>query len=80
MKIKLLTFGIAREMVGISPTEMELPEGADTETLQEILAEKYPALTSILSYAIAVNKSYVSGNQRLNENDEVAIIPPVSGG
>ncbi|MFN6379996.1 MAG: MoaD/ThiS family protein [Flavobacteriales bacterium] len=80
MKITLLAFGIAGEIIGASRSYLELPAGADVQFLRQFLSEKFPALQSVLEYAIAVNRSYVVGNIGLNENDEVAIIPPVSGG
>lgn len=80
MKIKLLAFGIAGEIVGSSSSMIEVPDDCDIDYLREYLAEKYPALITVLAYAIAVNRSYVQGNMLLGENDEVAIIPPVSGG
>lgn len=80
MKIKLLAFGIAGDIIGSSSSLLDLPGDADIHFLRQFLSEKYPALKSVLEYAIAVNRNYVQENIELNENDEVAIIPPVSGG
>ena len=44
------------------------------------LEEKYPRLKELASYMVAVNDEYASTNIAINENDEIAIIPPVSGG
>jgi molybdopterin converting factor subunit 1 len=80
MKIKLLAFGIAGEIVGSSSSVVEIPDDADIHFFRQYLSEKYPALATVLEYAIAVNRSYVQDNISLKENDEIAIIPPVSGG
>ena len=48
--------------------------------MQQILKKEYSGLTDIENYAIAVNEEYVSEEYKLNDNDVVAIIPPVSGG
>jgi len=80
MKIKLLAFGIAGEIVGSSSSVVEIPDDADIHFFRQYLSEKYPALAAVLEYAIAVNRSYVQDNISLKENDEIAIIPPVSGG
>lgn len=80
MRIKLLAFGIAGEIVGSSSSVVEIPNDADIHFIRQHLSEKYPALKTVLEYAIAVNRSYVQDNIFLKENDEIAIIPPVSGG
>lgn len=80
MTVKILSFGIAREITGGRELAMELPEGTDTLALRKIINQKYPALDRIAVYALAVNQVYVNENVHLNPNDVVAIIPPVSGG
>ncbi len=80
MKVKLLAFGIAGEIIGANSQSIELPDGSDIRALQDLLSDKYPALSTILEYALAVNRSYIEENILLKEDDEVAIIPPVSGG
>lgn len=80
MKIEILTFGIAREICGGRLVSVEIPEGTDTDGLRVLLAEQFPALSGLAHLSIAVNSEYVNEPVVLMAGDEVAIIPPVSGG
>jgi molybdopterin converting factor subunit 1 len=80
MKINLLAFGFAADTIGQRKLILELDNGTTTAMLKAQLELEYPPLTGLLSYSIAVNQSYIQEDVILNENDEVAIIPPVSGG
>lgn len=80
IKIKLLAFGITREMLGGSVLELEVPEGAKVADLERFLHERYPALKRLTSLFYAVNETYARPDSGLHDNDEIALIPPVSGG
>ena len=78
-KYKLRAFGATKEILGGKEVVIE----ADSSTvgeLREYLEEKYPELKRLRSLFIAVNSSYAEEAQQLVENDEIALIPPVSGG
>ena len=80
MKIKVIAFGIAKDFFGADVIESELYDGASVGTLRNLLEQKYPRLGELSTYMIAVNNEYAEPNLVLSGNDEVAIIPPVSGG
>jgi molybdopterin converting factor subunit 1 len=80
MKVQILFFGITTDLLGFSNLELEVTEASTVVNLKSLLKEKYPQLKNMTSYAIAVNESYAVNDLVLNENDIVAIIPPVSGG
>ena len=80
MKVQILFFGITTDLLGFSNLELEVTEASTVLNLKSLLKEKYPQLKNMASYAIAVNESYAVNDLVLNENDIVAIIPPVSGG
>lgn len=80
MKIQLLLFGITTDLLGASSLEINLDKKSSIKDLKEVLLAQYPKLENINSYAIAVNETYKTDETQLNENDVVAIIPPVSGG
>lgn len=80
MKVKLLAFGIAKDIFGGTSILIDLPQGADTNTLKNKLEERYPKLKELASYMIAVNDEYAQAGTLISEQDEIAIIPPVSGG
>lgn len=80
MKIRVITFGIARDILGTGNLEITLPEGATVDTIQHYFRAQYPALSRLSSLMIALNAEYADGATVVRENDEVALIPPVSGG
>ncbi|MDZ4715884.1 MAG: MoaD/ThiS family protein [Cytophagales bacterium] len=78
MKIRIRPFGAARDILG-GTLEMEVTGNTVLE-LRETLHTKFPALRDLKSLLIAVNQNYADDNLVLNPTDEVALIPPVSGG
>ena len=80
MKVNVLAFGIAKDIFGGSFVEVELPENGTTQSLKESLEDRYPRLKHLVSYMVAVNNEYAVDESLLTERDEIAIIPPVSGG
>lgn len=74
-------FAAYREAVGASQIELPLADGADAAALWTALVRQYPALRMLPAPGgYAINDEYVAGNRPLREADEVALIPPVSGG
>lgn len=80
MTLRVLTFGIARDIVGASTLPVETGTGTTVAELKQQLLEKYPQFGALSSLLIAVNAEYGSEETVLREGDEVALIPPVSGG
>jgi len=80
MKIDILAFGIAKDIINGSSVSVEIEEGMTVGNLKEILCEQYPDFVRLRSLAIAVNAEYREDNFLLKEKDEIVIIPPVSGG
>lgn len=80
MKIRILAFGIVKDIFGQDNITVDIEDGADTERLRTKLETQYPRLKELQSFMIAVNEEYAQGSVVINESDEVAIIPPVSGG
>lgn len=82
----VLLFGIAKDIVGCStlsvPTSdaMEVNIPKTVKELKRSLVESYPGLNKLSSMAIAVNSSYADDGQAIGPDDEIALIPPVSGG
>jgi molybdopterin converting factor subunit 1 len=79
MIIDILAFGIAKEIFGGSSITIEL-SGSSIGYLKEMLEDKYPRLKQLASYMIAVNNEYANNDQEIKQGDEIAVIPPVSGG
>jgi molybdopterin converting factor subunit 1 len=80
MQLKVLAFGIARDIMGQLNIDVSLHEKATVADLKEKLIEDYPEFQRLASLRVAVNAEYASDGDVLNPNDEVVIIPPVSGG
>lgn len=80
MKITVLGFGIAKEIFGSSEIHLEVHDVLDVRGLRVLLEEKYPPLAKLKSYMFAINEEYAEDTQKINSGDEIALIPPVSGG
>ena len=81
MKIKVVMFAVARDMINESSVELELSDSATVGDLKQALTSQYPKLNEIvLRSAFSVNHEYALDQTKLTENVEVALIPPVSGG
>jgi molybdopterin converting factor subunit 1 len=81
MLVRVLLFAAARDHVGADAVSVEVPTGATVAVLRTELARQFPVLASLLARsAIAVNHDFTEDSRVLAASDEVAIIPPVSGG
>jgi len=79
--VRVLFFASAREITGTASIEIDLHEGATVNELREELLKRFPSLEGIeKKFAIALNEEYVVDDSTLGNGDEVALIPPVSGG
>lgn len=80
--MEILLFGIAKDIVGESQiqfSESDLVPSSVSE-LKQMMSETYPEFAKLSSLAVAVNSEYAQDDVPLSGNDEIAIIPPVSGG
>ncbi len=81
MKARVRLFAVLREKVGASEVTLELPDDSTVADLMKGMARQYPALLEGVAHImVAVNTEYVQQSQPLHDGDEVALIPPVSGG
>ena len=80
LQLTILTFGITRDIIGASEFQLQLPAPANVDSLQQHLRSTYPALDDLRSLRVAVNGAYATPQQALQQADEIALIPPVSGG
>jgi molybdopterin synthase catalytic subunit/molybdopterin converting factor small subunit len=79
MQVRVLPFGILKESLGSSVARVGLPTGATVGDLLERLSVLEPA-APLRGIAVSVNAEYAHAGQVLEENDEVGLLPPVSGG
>lgn len=81
MTVTVLLFAAARDMAGAESVAVDLLEGATVAELRTTLARQIPTLARLLSRsAIAVNHDFAEETHVLDPTDELAVIPPVSGG
>ena len=80
MKCKIKAFGISREIIGSKVLELEIPEGYTIAALKRELFQKYPSFADLKSLYVAVNNEYAGEEILVKDGDEIALIPPVSGG
>jgi len=81
MRVRVLFFGMLKDVAGTSSDVVELPDRASIGDLLAHYETKIPQLKSVLpSTAVALNQQYSNVNSELKAGDEIALLPPVSGG
>jgi len=81
MRVRVLFFGGLKDLAGKSSDLLELPDGALVRDLLAHYSSELPRMKqSLASLAVAVNQEYAGAETRLKSDDEVALLPPVSGG
>jgi molybdopterin converting factor subunit 1 len=81
MKAKVRLFARLSELAGARAVEVEVGEGLSTGEVYRVICEQFPALSGLNgSLRYAVNGEYADASHPVGEGDEVALIPPVSGG
>jgi molybdopterin converting factor subunit 1 len=79
--VEVLLFGAAADRAGTRKVELEIEESSTLAEVWPLLAEMYPDLSSMRdTLAFAVNGEYARMDGRVDPGDEVAVLPPVSGG
>ena len=80
MQIRIVAFGIARDILATSALSLDIDDSASVESLRHDLIAKYEDFGKLRSLRFAVNEEYVDDTYALSDGDEVVLIPPVSGG
>jgi molybdopterin converting factor subunit 1 len=81
MEIRVLFFGMLKDLAGSQTESLSLAEGATLSDVLDHYAARFPKLKSLAaSLAFSVNQEYAPLHTTLHANDEVALLPPVSGG
>lgn len=81
MKVKVLFFGLTHDLTGLREDHIDLEEGSRLNDLRRSYEARFPRLRELAgSLLLAVNQQVADGVALLQEGDEVAFMPPVSGG
>ncbi|MBO8162869.1 MAG: molybdopterin converting factor subunit 1 [Brevibacillus sp.] len=81
MQVNVILFAALAERAGQRQITVSLPDGATVERLLAAIATEHPQLAELLtSCFVAVNQEYAAPERRIEPGDEVAVLPPVSGG
>ena len=81
MRVTVRLFARLRDIAGASDLERELSGGATARALWEVLASEFPELAPYrATVSVAVNEEYARMDAPLTDGDDIAFLPPVSGG
>ena len=81
MKIQIKLFAAAREINKRGELELEVADGMSVRDMKLRISADHPSLSElILRSAVSLNREFATDESVIHENDEIAIIPPVSGG
>ena len=80
MKVRVLLFASYREKTGVGRLTLDLNDGATVGDMACAMRSKFPGLPESERIVVAVNNEYQEHDFVLSDGDEVALIPPVSGG
>ena len=81
MRVRILFFGVLKDLVGRASDSLELRDGATVADVLEHYESRIPKIREVLpSIALSVNQHYSGPGAILENDDEVALLPPVSGG
>lgn len=79
-QIKVVAFGIARDIIGGRETVLVVEQETTASRAMALLKEKFPDFDQLASLNLAINEEYVDGDYKIKFGDELVLIPPVSGG
>lgn len=80
MEIAVIAFGIAKDIIKSKQVTISLGDDLTVGAVRRSLSEMYPDFSKLASLRFAVNADYVGDEHILKTEDEVVLIPPVSGG
>ena len=81
MEVAVKCFAWAREVTGEDEIVLDVPDGGTVADLRGQLIARYPVFSGRMeAIAVSVNQEFAGDSRSLSPHDEVALIPPISGG
>ena len=81
MRVNIRVFARLRDIIGVAELDRDVPTGTTAKKIWDDLVEEFPDISTYTgSISTAVNAEYAKMETVLNDGDEVAFLPPVSGG
>lgn len=80
MTITLIAYGIARDILGQRHMKIDIDRGSTVLNMIELLKTRFESFDQLASIQMAINEEYVENDHVMKHEDELVIIPPVSGG
>ena len=80
MHVNVRLFASYREAAGVGHLQLEMPPGSTVKDVIAEIARRHPLITEGRKVVIAKNRDYVTADDSVSDGDEIALIPPVSGG
>ncbi|OUU26021.1 MAG: molybdopterin converting factor subunit 1 [Planctomycetia bacterium TMED53] len=81
MELDLLLFASLRDIAGAQTLKVDLPEGATVSELLEMIAQNHPEFAPKLPHVrVAIGDEFAQPGDTIPADQEIALIPPVSGG
>ncbi len=80
MRVRVLFFGITKEIVGNREMNLEIPDRCSVADFKTYMQDRFPELSDLSAVAIAVGGNYANDSTLIASGNEIALIPPVSGG
>ncbi len=80
MELTIIAFGIARDILGGKEITYQLTPPFTVRHLLDSLQTDYPKIEGLASIKVAINSQYVGDENTISSDDEIVLIPPVSGG
>jgi len=81
MNVHVRLFAALAEGAGVRTLSLQVPAESTARTIRDLIASRFPRVQGLCDRsALAVNAEYVDADRPLHDGDEVALVPPVSGG